>query len=147
LGAPSNAWFTFFGQFFDHGLDLVTKGGQDIIFIPLQPDDPLYVAGSPTNFMVETRATNVSVEPGLDGILGTADDIHNNQNTTTPFIDQNQTYTSHPSHQVFLRAYQLLNVYPDALARWPRDLARSPPASCSPTEASAPMAISAPGTM
>ena len=41
LSAPFNAWFTFFGQFFDHGLDLVTKGGQDIIFIPLQPDDPL----------------------------------------------------------------------------------------------------------
>src|SRR4029079_13741885 len=27
LTAPFNAWFTFFGQFFDHGLDLVTKGG------------------------------------------------------------------------------------------------------------------------
>ena len=88
----------------------MTKGGQDIIFIPLQPDDPLYVPGSPTNFMVETRATNVAVHPGPDGMLGTADDIHDNQNTTTPFIDQNQTYTSHPSHQVFLRAYQLLNV-------------------------------------
>ena len=113
LAAPFNAWFTFFGQFFDHGLDLVTKGGQDIIVIPLQPDDPLYVPGSPTNFMVETRATNVAVHPGPDGFLGTADDIHDNENTTTPFVDQNQTYTSHPSHQVFLRAYQLLNVDPD----------------------------------
>src|SRR4029079_5564193 len=28
-------------------------------------------------------------------------------NTTTPFVDQNQTYTSHPSHQVFLREYEL----------------------------------------
>src|SRR5262249_21010838 len=27
LAAPFNPWFTFFGQFFDHGLDLVTKGG------------------------------------------------------------------------------------------------------------------------
>ncbi len=113
LAAPFNAWFTFFGQFFDHGLDLVTKGGQDIIVIPLQPDDPLYVPGSPTNFMVETRATNAAVHPGPDGFLGTADDIHDNENTTTPFVDQNQTYTSHPSHQVFLRAYQLLNVDPD----------------------------------
>ena len=26
-------------------------------------------------------------------------------NITTPFVDQNQTYTSHPSHQVFLREY------------------------------------------
>src|SRR6185503_20360040 len=43
-------------------------------------------------------------------------DIHDHINTTTPFIDQNQTYTSHPSHQVFLRAYQLLTVDPDGNA-------------------------------
>src|SRR3954468_4265375 len=52
--------------------------------------------------MVLSRATN---QPGADGVLGTADDIHEQQNTTTPFVDQNQTYSSHPSHQVFLRAY------------------------------------------
>src|SRR5688572_22902854 len=95
---------TFFGQFFDHGLDLVAKGGSGTVFIPLQPDDPLYVAGSPTNFMVLTRATN---QPGADGILGTADDVHEHTNTTSPFVDQNQTYSSHPSHQVFLREYAL----------------------------------------
>ncbi|MDH4568148.1 heme peroxidase, partial [Pseudomonas sp. BN414] len=94
LSAPFNAWMTFFGQFFDHGLDLVTKGGNDIIFIPLQSDDPRFVAGSPTNFMVLTRATQFG-GPGL------------NQNTTSPFVDQNQTYSSHPSHQVFLRAYEI----------------------------------------
>ncbi|MBR0793517.1 hypothetical protein JQ631_30940, partial [Bradyrhizobium manausense] len=110
LSAPFNAWFTFFGQFFDHGLDLVTKGGHDFVFIPLQPDDPLYIPGSPTNFMIETRATG---QPGPDGVLGTADDIHEHENTTTAFVDQNQTYTSHPSHQVFLREYHLLAVDPD----------------------------------
>src|SRR5262245_24858382 len=105
LPVAVHAWMTFFGQFFDHGLDLVRKGnGSGTVFIPLQPDDPLYVAGSPTNFMVLTRATML---PGADGVLGTADDIHENQNTTTPFVDQNQTYTSHPSHQAFLRAYVL----------------------------------------
>jgi Ca2+-binding RTX toxin-like protein len=104
LTAPFNQWMTFFGQFFDHGLDLVTKGGSGTVFIPLQPDDPLFVPGSPTNFMVLTRATN---QPGPDGVLGTADDIHENTNTTSPFVDQNQTYSSHPSHQVFLRAYEL----------------------------------------
>jgi hypothetical protein len=92
LSAPFNSWFTFFGQFFDHGLDLVNKGGNETIFMPLQPDDPLYVTGSPTNFMVLTRATTNGTE-------------HTNQ--TTPFVDQNQTYTSHPSHQVFLREYEL----------------------------------------
>src|SRR5262245_39140159 len=106
LSAPFNTWMTFFGQFFDHGLDLVTKGGFGTIFVPLQPDDPLFVPGSPTNFMVETRAT-VRFLPGPDGILGTADDIRSTENTTTPFVDQNQTYSSHPSHQVFLREYTL----------------------------------------
>ncbi|HET6720662.1 MAG TPA: peroxidase family protein, partial [Rhodocyclaceae bacterium] len=104
LSAPFNSWMTFFGQFFDHGLDLVTKGGSGTIFIPLQPDDPLFVPGGNANFMVVTRATNLR---GPDGLLGTADDIHENENTTSPFVDQNQTYSSHPSHQVFLRAYAL----------------------------------------
>ena len=70
----------------------------------LQPDDPLFVTGSHTNFMVLSRATNL---PGPDGVLGTADDVHEQENTTTPFVDQNQTYGSHPSHQVFLREYAL----------------------------------------
>ncbi|MFC6286401.1 peroxidase family protein [Nocardioides sp. GCM10027113] len=103
LSAPYNSVFTLFGQFFDHGLDLVTKGG-GTIFMPLQPDDPLFVQGSQTNFMVLTRATN---QPGPDGVLGTADDRHEHTNTTTPWVDQNQTYTSHPSHQVFLREFEL----------------------------------------
>jgi Ca2+-binding RTX toxin-like protein len=112
LSAPYNSVFTLFGQFFDHGLDLVTKGG-GTVFVPLLPDDPLFVPGSPTNFMVLTRATN---RPGPDGVLGddpatpadeSADDVQEATNTTTPFVDQNQTYTSHPSHQVFLREYRL----------------------------------------
>ena len=115
LGAPFNAWMTFFGQFFDHGLDLVTKGGSGTIFIPLQPDDPLYSTepGAP-NFMVLTRATN---QPGPDGVLGTADDIHEHENTTSPFVDQNQTYSSHPSHQVFLRAYDMVGGEPVATGK------------------------------
>ena len=44
--APFNQWFTLFGQFFDHGLDLVNKGESGTVFIPLQPDDPLYEEGS-----------------------------------------------------------------------------------------------------
>jgi Ca2+-binding RTX toxin-like protein len=115
LSAPFNSWMTLFGQFFDHGLDLVGKGGSGTVFIPLLPDDPLITHGADgiagtgdeiTNpaqqFMVMTRATNL---PGPDGKLGTADDIHENKNSITPFVDQNQTYASHPSHQVFLREY------------------------------------------
>jgi len=102
--APFNGFMTLFGQFFDHGLDLIPKAGSGKVYIPLQPDDPLYVEGSPTNFMVLTRTTN---QPGPDGQLGTADDVHEHVNKTTPFIDLNQVYTSHESHQVFLREYVL----------------------------------------
>lgn len=87
LSPSFNGFMTFFGQFFDHGLDLVPKGGNGNVYIPLMPDDPLYVPGSPTNFMVISR-----IQP-------------NAINITTPFVDQNQTYTSHPSHQIFLREY------------------------------------------
>jgi Ca2+-binding RTX toxin-like protein len=98
LSAPFNSWFTLFGQFFDHGLDLVNKGGNGTVFIPLQPDDPLFVPGSPLNFMVLSRAThNGDFEA---------------KNQTSPWVDQSQTYTSHPSHQVFLRRYELVGGVP-----------------------------------
>ncbi|WP_164996660.1 peroxidase family protein [Actinomyces minihominis] len=112
LSAPTNTFFGFFGQFFDHGLDLINKGGYGTIVVPLQPDDPLYVDGSSTNFLTLTRAERGA---GPDGVIGTVDDTHNNQ--TTPYVDQNQTYTSHPSHQVFLREYTLVAGKPEATGR------------------------------
>ncbi|MFM7065530.1 MAG: peroxidase family protein, partial [Gammaproteobacteria bacterium] len=114
FSAPYNSFMTLFGQFFDHGLDLVGKGGSGTVYVPLMPDDPLYVPGSPTNFMVLTRATN---QPGPDGILGTADDVREHVNKTTPWIDLNQLYTSHESHQVFLREYVLRDGKPVATGR------------------------------
>ena len=114
--APFNGFFTLFGQFFDHGLDLVSKGGAGTVYIPLQPDDPLYVPGSATNFMVLTRATPV-MGAGADGQLGTADDTRDHNNETTPWIDLNQVYTSNPSHQVFLREYALVDGKPVATGR------------------------------
>lgn len=102
LSAPFNSWMTLFGQFFDHGLDLINKGGSGFVFMPLNADDPLF-------------------DKGADGIAGTADDGNNfmiltraqvdaqgtTTNDTTPFIDQNQTYGSHASMQAFLREYRL----------------------------------------
>ena len=38
--------------------------------------------------------------------MNTADDVRP-VNTTTAYVDQNQTYASHASHQVFLRQYEL----------------------------------------
>ena len=55
LSAPFNAWMTFFGQFFDHGLDLISKGGNGTVYVPLANDDPLVL--------------------GADGKFGTADDL------------------------------------------------------------------------
>jgi len=122
LSPPYNSLFTFFGQFFDHGVDQTVKSG-GTVFVPLHADDPLVTLGPdgkpntgdevPANqaFMVLTRAQN---QPGPDGVLGdnpatpgdeSADDIQNANNTDSPWVDQSQTYTSHPSHQVFLREY------------------------------------------
>lgn len=99
LSAPFNSWFTLFGQFFDHGLDLVAKQG-GTIYIPLSPDDPLYNPASPqTNFMVLTRTA-----PGAD-------------NLTTPFVDQNQTYASTASKQLFMREYDFTTGVPLATGR------------------------------
>ncbi len=56
LSAPFNTWFTLFGQFFDHGLDLVNKGGNGTVRMLLAYDDPLY-------------------NKGVDNIAGTEDDL------------------------------------------------------------------------
>ncbi len=185
LSPGFNSWMTFFGQFFDHGLDLVTKGANGTIYIPLTADDPLYnkgadgiannvvdayfvtdpaltpvggplpaVSGVATAWQAfyETDPANralfapgafapvITATPtafavkfnddgfGADGLVGTADDkpnfmaltratatidangIPQTQNTTTPWIDQNQTYTSNASHQVFLREYTKIDL-------------------------------------
>jgi Ca2+-binding RTX toxin-like protein len=111
LSPGFNTWMTIFGQFFDHGLDLVTKGNNGTVYIPLQQDDPLFDRGSDgiagtaddgPNFMALTRATVTMVDPDGAGPLPA---VPQHENTTTSFIDQNQTYTSHASHQVFLREY------------------------------------------
>ena len=97
VSAGYNSWFTLFGQFFDHGLDLIPKGGASVL-IPLKADDPLYVPspGAP-NFMVLTRG---------------ADSTGNAINSTTPYIDQSQTYGSHPSQNFFLRDYTIASGKP-----------------------------------
>ncbi|MFP5450737.1 MAG: peroxidase family protein, partial [Thermoleophilia bacterium] len=127
LAAPFSSWMTLFGQFFDHGLDLVPKGGNGSVVVPLKDDDPLIVgadgiantADDPANpppvdqrFMVLTRATT-QAQPGPDGLLGTADDIRESVNKTTPFIDQQQTYGSHGSIHFFLREYELVGTAPN----------------------------------
>ena len=52
---PTSAYLAFVGQFFDHGLDFVSKGN-GTIFTPLMPGDSLYnpTPGSP-NFLMASR--------------------------------------------------------------------------------------------
>ena len=61
LSAPFNSWMTMFGQFFDHGLDLLDKGGNGTVYIPLQADDPL-IAGTDGVFGNRRRSPR---EPAL----------------------------------------------------------------------------------
>src|SRR5262249_61421101 len=65
-------------------------------------DEPRVTRGRTTNPLLDARATP---PPAPHATPGTADDIHEPPPQTSPFVDQNQTYSSHPSHQVFLRAY------------------------------------------
>ena len=55
LSPPYNSLFTFFGQFFDHGVDQTVKSG-GTVFVPLHADDPLITLGP-------------------DGIAGTGDEV------------------------------------------------------------------------
>jgi len=90
VSAGYDSWFTLFGQFFDHGLDLIPKGGSSV-FLPLLQDDPLYVASpSAPNFMVLTRGATADGE---------------SLNSTSPYVDQSQAYGSHPSQNFFVREY------------------------------------------
>ncbi len=96
IAAPYNGIFTLFGQFFDHGLDLVGKSATDKIIVPIVAGDPLYDGCQTLRGCTQSISTGRTITPaGADAGV----------NTTTPWVDQNQTFTSHPSHQVFIRDY------------------------------------------
>jgi Ca2+-binding RTX toxin-like protein len=91
---PENSLFTFFGQFFDHGLDFISKQGSGVIMIPILPTDPLF---DPTpgafNMMPVTRAELNGDNQGI--------------NTTAPYIEQSQTYGSRASTTFYLKQYDV----------------------------------------
>jgi Ca2+-binding RTX toxin-like protein len=106
LSPPFNSLFTIFGQFFDHGLDKITNGGNGTVFVTLKADDPLVTGGPdgiPGNGDEVATGTPMVLTRGT--IKNAPDGVRNAPNTDTPFVDQSQTYTSHSSHQVFLRQY------------------------------------------
>jgi Ca2+-binding RTX toxin-like protein len=88
--SPVNSWFAIFGQFFDHGLDKLSAGGQGTtVKIALALDDPLYGVlgpdGQPVTSITINRATVIGVDANGDPAY---------KNSTSPFIDQSQTYGS-----------------------------------------------------
>lgn len=111
-GVPYNELFVEFGQFFDHGLDFITKGG-GYVLIPLSPSDPLYdpsATGPTANTMMLSRGalSNPASDFTIDG-LGNAvlkpDAVPAFNNNTGLFIDQSQTYGSHSTTNVLVRQY------------------------------------------
>jgi len=75
-GDPSiSGWQVLFGQFFDHGLDLIHKGGQGAtIYIPLDPSDPLWEPNQGRLAISLATVINAAAA-GRDGEFGTDDDI------------------------------------------------------------------------
>jgi Ca2+-binding RTX toxin-like protein len=132
-GDPSlSGWNVLFGQFFDHGLDSIGKGGNKIngksskIITPIGPNDP-YAAQGVTQLSI-SRATVANpeqagadgrfgtaddiVSPGADGVYGNADDILGKANPeynnhVSPYIDQSQTYGSDDNVTNLLRKWVL----------------------------------------
>jgi hypothetical protein len=116
-GVPLNDFFAAFGQFFDHGLDFITKGG-GFVLIPLSPSDPLYDAtatGPTANKMMLSRGSlsnpysDFSTDPFGNAVLndGVAPAYNNN---TALLIDQSQTYGSHSTINVLVRQYDTAGI-------------------------------------
>ena len=99
--SPNNGWFALFGQFFDHGLDFVAKGGQGTkIKIALSPTDPLYVAPSALDPGVTSMTISRATVAGFDA---KGDPYYTNHDS--PYIDQSQTYGSNSQITNFLREW------------------------------------------
>jgi hypothetical protein len=105
--SPSNGFFVLFGQFFDHGLDFIDKGGTlaangqpATIKIALATDDPLYGQMGPDGRPVHEITINRATVQSLDA-NGNPQYI----NHTSPFIDQSQTYGSHEQLTTLLREW------------------------------------------
>ena len=107
-GVPFNDFFAMFGQFFDHGLDFITKGG-GFVLMPLSPSDPLYDPAPAQNMMMLSRGALSN--PGSDFHTEGGNEVLNDgvvpafNNNTGLLIDQSQTYGSHSTINVLVRQY------------------------------------------
>ncbi|NOU03344.1 MAG: hypothetical protein HOO94_06830, partial [Novosphingobium sp.] len=132
-GATFNEFFVAFGQFFDHGLDFISKGG-GFVAIPLSPSDPLYIQPTianpdfdvnqpvsetnpmtianpdyvpgASNIMYLNRASLTNPSTDFDSAGNLLPGVVPTYNNNTGFlIDQSQTYGSHASVNALLRQY------------------------------------------
>lgn len=87
--ADANIFFMAFGQYFDHGLDFLGKGGNGTIQIGA-PGNGAPGSGNPADL---TRATVAYYNDGVPQHI----------NKTSPFVDQNQAYGSNDLVGQFLR--------------------------------------------
>ncbi|MDH4440131.1 MAG: peroxidase family protein [Rhizobium sp.] len=88
----ANIFFMAFGQYFDHGLDFLPKGGAGKVII-----DGADIPGpTAANFTDLTRGS-------LADPLESATDVPEHTNKVSPYVDQNQVYGSNASVGQFLR--------------------------------------------
>jgi Animal haem peroxidase/RTX calcium-binding nonapeptide repeat (4 copies) len=90
-----SALLTFFGQYFDHGLDFVAKG-----------QGPGIPIGSGAFPLTASRARQMPGTGNPDGIPNSGDDgPAQHVNPVSPYADQNQTYGSHEAVTDLLRRW------------------------------------------
>ncbi|MCY0096967.1 peroxidase family protein [Hoeflea ulvae] len=91
-----SALLTFFGQYFDHGLDFVAKGTPGSM--------PIGSATFPISAGRSNYVDGTGVDP--DGIANNGDETPAEyRNEVSPFADQNQTYGSHDAVTDLLRKW------------------------------------------
>ena len=91
------AFLTFFGQYFDHGLDFVDKG------------IPGRTAIGTDDFPISAPRANWAEGTGIDpdGVPNSGDEIAaQHVNETSPLVDQNQAYGSHDAITQLLREWK-----------------------------------------
>lgn len=87
----ANTLFTAFGQYFDHGLDFIKKGGSGTIEI----------GGAGINFAPSSNNPADLTRATVSGFDAAGDPVH--INNTAAFVDQNQAYGSNVLVGIFLR--------------------------------------------
>ena len=69
---PYSMYLASWGQYFDHGLDLVLKGVDGKVFVPILPGDDLYTGPGQSLAVSRTNTYNVTIQSGSSDDLITA---------------------------------------------------------------------------